>query len=63
MGSNTKAAPLLDKVINPVCRPSLGKAVSQAPVLFCSGFLDFLLKTPLVPEQIAGSLHPSKGRQ
>lgn len=52
----TEIAPFFDKVINSVCRPSLGQAVSQAPVLLCSGFLYFLLKTPLVPGVDAGSV-------
>lgn len=53
MGGKVKAAPLFDKVINPVCRPPLGKAVSQAPILFCSGLLYFLFETPLIPGQKA----------
>ena len=48
-GVDSRSTPLLYKMIDPVCGPSLGQAVGQATVLLCSGLFDFLLKAPLVP--------------
>ena len=46
--------PLLDKVVNSVGGPALGKTVSQTPILLCPCLLDLLFKAPLIPRQVDG---------